>query len=191
MKNKTSKFLICFLIFVVILFFYNKCSSENKAPDKKILNNNESNSENKNNLIKNLRYDVNFENGTTYNISAKLSEIIYVNNDETVNMQQVTAIIINKDALPLMIKSDYAIFNNTTYNTTFNENVTIDYINNSIQSEKLFLDFENSVVIIKDNIIYEGMNGIGKTDNIKINLKTKDIQIFMNNTGEKVKITSK
>ena len=152
---------------------------------------NELNLENQNNLIKNLRYDVKFENGTTYNISAELSEILDVNNQETVKMQKVTALIINEGSLPLIISSDYAVFNNNTYNTSFDKDVTINYINNSIKSQKLFLDFQNSVVIIKEDIIYEGINGLGKADNIKINLKTKDIQIFMDNNDDKVKIISK
>ncbi len=156
-----------------------------------ISKNNELNLENENNLIKNLKYDVKFENGTTYNISADLSEIIDVNNQETVKMQKVTALIINEGSLPLIISSDNAVFNNITYNTSFDKDVTINYINNSIKSQKLFLDFQNSVVIIKEDIIYEGINGLGKADNIKINLKTKDIQIFMDNNDDKVKITSK
>tara|TARA_B100000902_G_scaffold51723_1_gene58436 strand:+ start:3728 stop:4201 length:474 start_codon:yes stop_codon:yes gene_type:complete len=156
-----------------------------------ISKNNELNLENENNLIKNLKYDVKFENGTTYNISADLSEIIDVNNQETVKMQKVTALIINEGSLPLIISSDNAVFNNITYNTSFDKDVTINYINNSIKSQKLFLDFQNSVVIIKEDIIYEGINGLGKADNIKINLKTKDIQIFMDNNDDKVKIISK
>jgi len=156
-----------------------------------ISKNNELNLENQNNLIKNLKYDVKFENGTTYNISAELSEIIDVNNQETVKMQKVTALIINEGSLPLIISSDNAVFNNITYNTSFDKDVTINYINNSIKSQKLFLDFQNSVVIIKEDIIYEGINGLGKADNIKINLKTKDIQIFMDNNDNKVKIISK
>jgi len=156
-----------------------------------ISKNNELNLENQNNLIKNLKYDVKFENGTTYNISAELSEIIDVNNQETVKMQKVTALIINEGSLPLIISSDNAVFNNITYNTSFDKDVTINYINNSIKSQKLFLDFQNSVVIIKEDIIYEGINGLGKADNIKINLKTKDIQIFMDNNDDKVKIISK
>ena len=156
-----------------------------------ISKNNELNLENENNLIKNLKYDVKFENGTTYNISADLSEIIDVNNQETVKMQNVTALIINEGSLPLIISSDNAVFNNITYNTSFDKDVTMNYINNSIKSQKLFLDFQNSVVIIKEDIIYEGINGLGKADNIKINLKTKDIQIFMDNNDDKVKIISK
>ena len=56
-------------------------------------------------------------------------------------MQKVTALIINEGSLPLIISSDNAVFNNITYNTSFDKNVTINYINNSIKSQKLYLDF--------------------------------------------------
>tara|TARA_B100001063_G_scaffold116921_1_gene109167 strand:+ start:4218 stop:4793 length:576 start_codon:yes stop_codon:yes gene_type:complete len=191
LTKKLTKYLIFSSVLIICLFIYKQFFVEKNTSKKTISKNNESNLENQNNLIKNLKYDVKFENGTTYNISAELSEIIDVNNQETVKMQKVTALIINEGSLPLIISSDYAVFNNITYNTSFDNDVTINYINNSIKSQKLFLDFQNSVVIIKEDIIYEGINGLGKADNIKINLKTKDIQIFMDNNDDKVKITSK
>jgi len=191
LTKKLTKYLIFSSVLVICLFIYKQYFVEKNTSKKTISKNNESNLENQNNLIKNLKYDVKFENGTTYNISADLSEIIDVNNQETVKMQKVTALIINEGSLPLIISSDHAVFNNITYNTSFDKDVTINYINNSIKSQKLFLDFQNSVVIIKEDIIYEGINGLGKADNIKINLKTKDIQIFMDNNDDKVKIISK
>ena len=191
MTKKLTKYLIFSSVLVICLFIYKQFFVEKNTSKKMISKNNELNLENQNNLIKNLKYDVKFENGTTYNISAELSEIIDVNNQETVKMQKVTALIINEGSLPLIISSDNAVFNNITYNTSFDKDVTINYINNSIKSQKLFLDFQNSVVIIKEDIIYEGINGLGKADNIKINLKTKDIQIFMDNNDDKVKIISK
>ena len=70
-------------------------------------------------------------------------------------------------------------------------NIKITDQDNSIQSEKLLLDFEENVVTISDNIIYEGIQGFMKTDNIKIDLISKNIEIFMNNKKDKVEITSK
>ena len=159
--------------------------------EKIIEKKNELKSKNENNLIKNLKYDENFDDGTKYNITAELSELTNEQNNEVVKMQNVTAIFIDKGNLPLIITSDYAVFDNKTYNSLFRNNVSINYINNSINSEKLFLDFEENVITINDNIIYEGANGIGKADNIKINLTTKNVQIFMNDSNKKVEVISK
>ena len=191
MTKRLTKFLFYFTILITIFFLYQIYSEKKTSPKELNTKDNELNLSNENNIIKNLRYDVNFENGTTYNITAELSELTYENEEEVVKMQKVTAVFINNDGMPLIIKSDNAIFNNSNYNTIFSNNVIIDYIKNLIKSEKLFLDFKNSVVTINDNIVYEGINGVGKADNIKINLINKNVQIFMNETNKKVEITSK
>lgn len=191
MTKRLTKFLFYFTILITIFFLYQIYSEKKTSPKELNTKDNELNLSNENNIIKNLRYDVNFENGTTYNITAELSELTYENEEEVVKMQKVTAVFINNDGMPLIIKSDNAIFNNSNYNTIFSNNVSIDYIKNLIKSEKLFLDFKNSVVTINDNIVYEGINGVGKADNIKINLINKNVQIFMNETNKKVEITSK
>ena len=191
MTKRLTKFLFYFTILITIFFLY-KIYSEKKISTKELnTKDNKLNLNSENNIIKNLKYDVNFENGTTYNIIAELSELTYENEEEVVKMQKVIAVFINNDGIPLIIKSDNAIFNNSNYNTIFSNNVSIDYIKNLIKSEKLFLDFKNNVVTINDNIVYEGINGVGKADNIKIDLITKNVQIFMNEKNKKIEITLK
>ena len=63
-------------------------------------------SKSQNNLIKNLKYQVKFDDNTQYIITAELSEIIYENNVEIVFMQKVTAKFIDQNNLPLKITSD-------------------------------------------------------------------------------------
>ena len=191
MTKRLTKFLFYFTILITIFFLYKIYSEKKTSPKELNTKDNELNLSNENNTIKNLKYDVNFENGTNYNIKAELSELAYENEEEIVKMQKVIAVFINNDGMPLIIKSDNAIFNNTNYNTIFSNNVSIDYIKNLIKSEKLFLDFKNNVVTINDNIVYEGINGVGKADNIKIDLITKNVQIFMNEKNKKIEITSK
>ena len=189
---KKISIIFSFLILAIIAFFLFQNFILKKNSGEKISSGDTNQTlENKNNLIKNLRYDVNFENNTKYNITADLSELIYEGSEEIVKMQKVNAVFIDKGGLPLIITSDNAMFNNTSYNTTFTNNVKIEYINNKMGSGRLLLDFENNVVIINNNIVYEGVQGMGEADNIKIDLITKDVQIFMNNSNNKVKIKSK
>ena len=169
-----------------MIFFKNEKNSIKKANIDQV-----ENIENPNNLIKNLKYDVKFENNTQYTITSNLSEITYENDMEVVLMQIVKAIFKDKEGSILIITSDQAKFNNSNYNTYFEKNIKITYQDNSIQSEKLLLNFEENVVTISDNIIYEGIQGLMKTDNIKIDLISKSIEIFMNNKKDKVEITSK
>ena len=191
MKKIVIQIIPFFLILLICFFFYKKYFTTKEDIVEDISKDQIENTENPNNLIKNLKYDVKFENGTQYTITSNLSEITYQGDDEIVLMQIVKAIFKDKDGSILEIISDKAEFNNSTYNTDFNNNVKITYLDNSIQSEKLLLNFEENVVTISDNIIYEGIQGLMKTDNIKIDLISKSVEVFMNNKTDKVEITSK
>ena len=191
MKKIVIKIILFFLILLICFFFYKKYFTTKEDIVEDISKDQIENTENPNNLIKNLKYNVKFENRTQYTITSNLSEITYQDGEEIVLMQTVKAIFKDKDGSILEIISDKAEFNNSTYNTNFNKNVKITYLDNSIQSEKLLLNFEENVVTISDNIIYEGIQGLMKTDNIKIDLISKSVEVFMNNKTDKIEISSK
>ena len=175
----------------MIGLFISKFYSKNlEVYDKQLIGKN--NTElNKNNLIKNLKYDVKFDDDTKYSITAIESEITYIDNNEIVLMKIVKGFFEDKKGSTLKISSKNAIFNNNNYNTIFENNVKINYMGNVIKSDKLILDFEENTVVIRDNIIYEGLQGLGKADNVIINLITKNIEISMNDQDDKIEITSK
>jgi len=52
------------------------------------------------------------------------------------------------------------------------------------------LDFKENFISVKNNVKYNGSLGNLEADNIKINLITKKIDVFMNNANENVVITS-
>ena len=174
----------------MIGLFISKFYSKNlEVYDKQLIGKN--NTElNKNNLIKNLKYDVKFDDDTKYSITATESEITYIDNNEIVLMKIVKGIFEDKKGSSLKIESKNAIFNNNNYNTIFEKNVKINYMGNVIKSDKLILDFEENTVVIRDNIIYEGLQGLGKADNVIIDLITKNIEISMNDQDDKIEITS-
>ena len=191
MKKIIQLFLFS-LIILIGIFFYNKYFLNKEISEKKELKKEENILSNeKSNVIKNLRYDVSLDNNTKYNITSDFSELIYIDGIEFVKMQNVVAIFIDENNVPLIIKSDNAIFNNTTYNTKFDTNVKITYLDNIIDSNKLDLNFTENIVTIYDNVIYEGINGVLKTDNVIIHLITKNVDIFMNDKKNKVEITTK
>ncbi len=191
MKKTIIYLTILIITTITFIFFYQKFFNTEKKISEKQTNDKSSLEENSNNLIKNLKYNVNFENNTSYTITALESELFYEDGSEIVIMKNVEAIFVNPDNEFLKIISKNAKYNNFSYNTVFENEIKIEYLANIIKSEKLILNFEENVVIISDNIVYEGLQGIGKADNIKINLLTKNIEISMNNSKEKIEITSK
>ena len=191
MKKIIIQILLFVIILLICLFSYIKYFHGKNSINEKITEESGINNDNTNNLIKNLKYDVKFDNNTQYTITSDLSEVTYVNAQEIVIMQNVRAIFKDEKGSVLKITSINAVFNNETYNTSFEKNVQVEYLNNFIYSEKLMLNFEENIVTISDNIVYEGIQGFVKADNIKIDLISKNVEVFMNNEKDKVEITSK
>ena len=67
----------------------------------------------------------------------------------------------------------------------------VKYLDNTILSDKLDLNFNENIVIIYDNVVYEGLKGNILTDNIVIDLITKNVELFMNNSKKKVIVNTK
>ena len=147
-------------------------------------------SENQKNIIKNLKYNVELIDSGKYEIKSDLSEVINKNGAEVVMMKKVTAIFTDKKNRKLYIYSDVAEFNSNNYNTSFKKNIQIKFEDNTITSNNLDFNFIKNNILVYDNVIYNGLNGNIQTDNIKINLITKNIEIFMNDKNENIKIIS-
>ncbi len=192
MKKFIQLFIFLILILLSFLFYLNFLKN-NKVQDlgEIELKENSSLLESENNLIKNLEYNVTFDNSNKYTITAELSELKYENDIEIVQMQYVTAIFNDKDGIPIIITSKNAIYNNSNYNTKFYDNVKVIYLNNVLLSQKLDVNFNENIIKIYENVVYEGLQGIIKADNVELNLITKNMEIFMQNNNEKVEISSK
>ncbi len=192
MKKFFQLFIILILILLSFLFYLNFLKTDKTSNLKKIeLKDNSSILDSDNNLIKNLEYNVAFDNDTKYSITAELSELRYEENIEIVEMQFVTAIFNDKDGIPVIITSKNAIYNNSNYNTKFLNNVKVIYLSNMLLSEKLDINFNENIIKIYENVVYEGLQGMIKADNVELNLITKNMEIFMEDNEKKIEISSK
>ena len=204
MKSIFQLFLLA-LIFFIGYLFYTSYFLENKNTSKKIIKNIDENkntetliesniSENsdeneiENNQIKNLLYKVDFSESGKYEIQAKLSKLNYVGGIEEVSMLDVSANIIDKDNNRIDIKSKNALLNTATYKTSFFGDVHIKYLGSLITSEKLNFNFNQNYILISENILYKSLNTKIKADNVKINLLTKEIEVFMDNSRDKIEL---
>ncbi len=191
MKKVIQLILFSFLIIISIIF-YKIYFVEKEQPKVEIDIQEEQQVPNtENNLIKNLKYEVKLDQDNQYIISSDLSEITYENNFEVVKMQNVTAIFIDQSNIPIIVTSDHAIYNNSNYNTKFYDNVRIEYLNNFILSDNMDLDFNNNLITINENVEYNGIQGTIIADNVKIDLITKKIEIYMDDINDNVEITTK
>ena len=194
-------------LFIVIIFiiFYKVYFNKNTEIQSKLIETQEQSLEkSENNLIKNLKYEINLDENKKYIITAELSEIafeknfkladgieVFIGEGQVVNMQKVFAVFVNETNIPLTVTSGKAKYNNVDYNTNFSENVQVEYLDNLIFSDRMELDFSKNIISIYDNVQYEGLYGNVKADNVRINLITKKIEIYMNNSKKKVEVTTK
>ena len=103
-------------------------------------------------------------------------------------MLDVSAYIIDKDNNRIDIKSKNALLNTATYKTSFFGDVHIKYLGSLITSEKLNFNFNQNYILISENILYKSLNTKIKADNVKINLLTKEIEVFMDNSRDKIEL---
>ena len=191
MKNVIKLFLFLLLIIISIIFYKVYLSENRQSKVEPEITKEQEITNPVNNLIKNLKYEVKLDNQNQYIISSDLSEINYETGIEMVRMQKVTAILIDQKNIPLVITSEQAIYNNSNYNTKFSQNVLVEYLDNTITSDKMDFDFNNNLITIYENVEYDGIQGNIVADNIKIDLITKEIEIYMYNQNDTVEVTIK
>ncbi len=190
--NKVIKLILFSLIIFFIIFFYKIYFKNKNLVDEDFdITPNIVVEENQNNLIKDLKYSINLGQNNKYIINSDLSEITYkIDKSEVVNMQGVTAIIIDKNQIPIEVSSELAKYNNSNYETLFEKNVKIKYLNHEIFSNAMQFDFENQIIKIYKNVVYNGTMGHMFADNIDINLIMNKIDIYMDGDKKKVELIS-
>ena len=197
--NRIIQLILFSILIIIISVFYNKYFKENhKAETDNILSitsssiqmGNDLKNQKENNIIKNLKYEISIRENNDYQIMSELSELTYEDGEERILMTKVTAILTDDNNNSIIITANKAIYNNTNYNTSFKDNIKIQYLNNIIYADNMFLDFKENFISVKNNVKYNGSLGNLEADNIKINLITKKIDVFMNNTNENIVITS-
>lgn len=188
MKKKI--FFKIFLIFAIILLFifipWKRFFTKKEAvidTEEKIENSYSSN------IIKDVNYEIQDNNGNEYSIYAKLGEID-INNRDIIFLTTIKAVIKIKNSSNIQINSDFGKYNINNYETIFSKNVVINYLNHKITGEYLDFSVLNNLMTISRNVIYESFNNTLKADVIEIDTKTKDAKIFMYKNNEKVNIQS-
>jgi len=190
MKVFLQTFLFSILI-IIGFFFYQTYFMKNESVEKIFIENNIKKNDitEKKNIITNLQYNVKLGNNGNYEIKSTSSKIVYENGFEIVFMEDVIATFTDNQDRKVVIRSDKASFNSSTYDTKFRDNIKILYENHKITSDKINFDFKQNNILIFQNVIYTGLKEEINTDNIKLNLLTKDVQFYMNSEKDNVKIT--
>ena len=142
------------------------------------------------NIIENVKYSTKDINGNEYIITAKVGEID-INNNEVIFLKKVNGTINLSDNNSINIYSEFGKYNINNFDTIFSKNVIINYLDNKIEGQYLDFSIQRNSMIISKNVILTNLNNTIKTDVVEINIKTKDIKVYMYDKNKKVSIERK
>ena len=185
-KKLYIQLFLIFIFLIISLFiflkYFKKSSfeSNSKTNITQTLNTGES-------LIEDLKYLSVDKTGNEYKIEAKKGNIDK-NNPDIIYLENVRAIILLQNSESILIKSNYAKYNIKSFDTLFNDSVSVDYSEHILKSEFLDLSFEKNIVSIYDNVRY--LSGISslRADRAEIDIINNKTKIFMDNPTKKVQI---
>tara|TARA_B100001093_G_scaffold302846_1_gene288840 strand:+ start:311 stop:886 length:576 start_codon:yes stop_codon:yes gene_type:complete len=189
MEKKIVKLIFIILIFIVVFFFLWSKFFDNKQKVK--LKTTETEKEvYSSNIIKDVKYSTRDADGNEYIITALEGDIDY-SNSSILYLKKVVALIKLENSDYISIVSDFGKYNSENFDTIFSKNVIINYLDNKISSEYVDFSLERNSMLISRKVVYTNLDKILNADVININIKTKDIKIFMYEDQKNVNIKTK
>ena len=198
MKKKIiigSSFIIFF--FSLLIYFYFKSSNEQKLIEKKkkieLIKTESVESDEEEirslNIIQDVSYSAKDTKENEYLIKAKEGTIDQ-NYDNFIFLKSVNATIRLKNYELIEISSDFGKYNTDNFDTIFTKNVIIKYLDNTIKSKYLDFSWDKNLMIISRNVTLKNDQSSLRADVIEVDIKKKDIKIFMHEKNKKVNIKS-
>ena len=198
MKKKIiigSSFIIFF--FSLLIYFYFKSSNEQKLIEKKkkieLIKTESVESDEEEirslNIIQDVSYSAKDTKENEYLIKAKEGTIDQ-NYDNFIFLKSVNATIRLKNYELIEISSDFGKYNIDNYDTIFSKNVIITYLDNIIEGKYLDFSWDKNLMIISKNVTLKNNQSSLRADVIEVDIKKKDIRIFMHEENKKINIKS-
>ena len=191
MKYKTIiQFVFSIFFLVIIFFFYYKYFlSSKEVLITESLGDNPANIETENNLIKDMSYESTDDRGNKYLIYSEYGEV-NADDSDIILMKNVMAKIYLFEKDIIYINSLSAKYNITNYETNFDTDIELKYLDHTIFAENMDLSFQKNFAWLYTNVVYKGYDYELFADKIEIDLITKNSKIYTDN-GKKVKIIKK
>ena len=178
-------FIIIIIFFILILFFKFNTKDSNINDQTEIIDEKIESS----NIIKDVSYISKDSNGNEYRLEAA-EGVIDQKESNYIFLTTVKGSISLSDYNLIEILSDSGKYNINNYDTIFSENVIITYLDNTIKGEYLDFSWGKNLMTISKNVTLKNDKSSLSADVIELNMKTKDIKIFMYEENKKVKIKS-
>ena len=185
---------ISFIVFISFLtyFFYSKSSyKENllkiekvELIEKKNIELTEEKIESAN-VIQDVSYSAKDTKGNEYFLKASEGTIDQ-NQSNYIFLKSVKGVINLKNYELIEISSNFGKYNINNYDTIFSKNVIITYLDNKIEGDYLDFSLDKKIMIVSKDVIIKNNKNSLSADVIEIDIKTKDLKIFMYEEDKKV-----
>ena len=185
--------IILFFLFFIFLFFKSNPEKELIERKKQLESTKKENIEvieermESSNVIEDVSYSAKDAKGNEYFLKASEGTIDQ-NESNYIFLKSVKAIISLKKYKIIEISSSFGKYNINNYDTIFSKNVIITYLDNKITGDYLDFSWDKNLMIISKNVILENDKSSLKADVIEVNIKSRDIKIFMYEENKKVNI---
>ena len=131
----------------------------------------------------NIEYESIDNIGRKYIIKAE-SGIFDEKNPDLIYMTYVTAKIILVDKNIIYIKSAKAKYNTLDYDTKFEDNIRLKFLENDISCNNLNIFFKDNLLEAYNDLTYKNLDIIMLADKIELDLLTKNSKIFNFDEGK-------
>ena len=187
--------IILFFSFFIFLFFKSNPEKELIERKKQLESTKKENIEvieermESSNVIEDVSYSAKDARGNEYFLKASEGTIDQ-NESNYIFLKSVKANISLKKYKIIEISSSFGKYNINNYDTIFSKNVIITYLDNKITGDYLDFSWDKNLMIISRDVVLKNNKSSLQADVIEVNIKTRDIKIFMYEENKKINIKS-
>ena len=140
------------------------------------------------NIVKDIEYLTTDKNGNKYKILAT-SGRTNSENKNILDLDNVKGIITSNKRSAVYIVSDFAEYNAYELNSSFYQNVVVNYEDKEITCDYFDVDMKTNIAKAYNNVVVKDPKSIMKAGKIILNIETKVININPDNDKKKVSVT--
>ena len=140
------------------------------------------------NIVKDIEYLTTDKNGNKYKILAT-SGRTNSENKNILDLDNVRGIITSNKRSTVYIVSDFAEYNAYKLNSSFYQNVVVNYEDKEITCDYFDVDMKTNIAKAYNNVVVKDPKSIMKAGKIILNIETKIININPDNDKKKVSVT--
>ena len=140
------------------------------------------------NIVKDIEYLTTDKNGNKYKILAT-SGRTNSENKNILDLDNVRGIISSNKRSSVYIVSDFAEYNAYKLNSSFYQNVVVNYEDKEITCDYFDVDMKTNIAKAYNNVVVKDPKSIMKAGKIILNIETKVININPDNDKKKVSVT--